>query len=126
MSNLKTTTQSFNKFRIDPEQSRTGQNSNLFERIYKIVRKIPEGKVTTYGHLAMMLGTKDARKVGWALHANRDEKTPCHRVVDRNGRLAPNFAWDGEKEQRRRLEAEEVKFTDDNHVDLKVGLWQPF
>ena len=102
------------------------KSNNLFERIYKIVRKIPEGKVTTYGHLAMMLGTKDARKVGWALHANRDEKTPCHRVVDRNGRLAPNFAWDGEKEQRRRLEAEEVKFTDDNHVDLKVGLWQPF
>ena len=124
MSNLKTTTQSFDKFRIDPELSRMGQNSNLFERIYKIVRKIPEGKVTTYGHLAEMIGTRDARKVGFALHANSDPKTPCHRVVNKDGRLAPNFAFDGEKEQRRRLVAEGVEFVDGNHVDLEKHTWK--
>jgi len=65
-----------------------------------------------------------SRQVGWALHQNRDAKTPCHRVVDRNGRLAPNFAFDGAGEQRRRLEAENVGFRDKMHVDLKSYLWQ--
>jgi len=99
------------------------QNSKLFERVYKIVRKIPKGKVTTYGEIARVLGTKDARKVGFALHANSDEKTPCHRVVNKDGRLAPNFAFDGAKEQKRRLLAEGVKFKDDMHIDLSKFLW---
>jgi len=101
----------------------TTQSSNLFERIYKIVRNIPEGKVITHGQLAKMVGTRDARKIGWALHANRDQKTPCHRVVNKDSRLAPNFAFDGASEQRRRLEAEGVKFIDEMHVDFKKHLW---
>jgi len=94
----------------------------LFERVYTIVRKIPKGKVATYGEIARAIGTKDARKVGFALHANTDSKTPCHRVVNRNGRLAPNFAFDGEGEQRRRLLAEGIGFVDEN-VNLKKHLW---
>lgn len=89
-----------------------------------MVRKIPEGKVATYGQIARLLGTKDARKVGWALHANKDENTPCHRVVSAKGGLAANFAFDGSKEQRRRLEAEGVGFVDGMHVDLKRYLWK--
>lgn len=89
-----------------------------------MVREIPEGRVATYGQIASFLGTKDARKIGWALHANKDEKTPCHRVVSKNGRLAKNFAFDGEKEQRRRLEAEGVIFVDTSHVDLRKHLWK--
>jgi len=96
----------------------------LFEGVYKIVRKIPEGKVTTYGEIARALGTKDSRKVGWALHANSDPATPCHRVVNKDGRLAANYAFDGEAEQRRRLEAEEVSFTK-GRVDLKKHIWIP-
>lgn len=65
----------------------------MFEEVYKLVKEIPEGKVVTYGQLAKMVGTRDARKIGWALHANRDPKTPCHRVVNQEGRLAPNFAF---------------------------------
>lgn len=103
----------------------TNQNSKLFNRIYQIVKKIPEGRVATYGQIAEIIGTKDARKVGFALHANKDLNTPCHRVVNKDGRLAPNFAFDGEKEQRRRLEVEGISFIDDNHVDLNVSLWQP-
>lgn len=100
----------------------------VFEKVYEIVKKIPRGKVATYGEVAkrvnsywLSVGGKeiDARTVGWALHANRDPQVPCHRVVDRNGRLAPGFAFDGPKEQRRRLEAEGVKFVDDEHVDLE-------
>src|SRR3989344_292346 len=95
----------------------------LFEKVYKVVRKIPKGKVTTYGEIARAIGTKDARKVGFALHANSDPKTPCHRVVNKDGCLAPNFAFDGEKEQRRRLMAEWVSFIEER-VNLKKHLWK--
>ena len=99
------------------------KKSNFFGKIYEVVKTIPEGKVTTYGQIASKVGTKDARKIGWALHANPDETTPCHRVVSKEGRLAPNFAFDGPKEQKRRLEKEGVTFTDETHVDLsKYGI----
>lgn len=97
--------------------------TTFFEKVYSAVKKIPEGKVATYGQIAKEMGTKDARKVGWALHANKDPKTPCHRVVDKKGRLAPNFAFNGAKEQRLRLEKEGVEFKDEMHVDLsKYGI----
>jgi len=97
---------------------------SFFERVYEVVRIIPRGKVATYGQIAEILGTKDSRKIGWALHANRDQKTPCHRVVNRVGALAPNFAFDGEEEQRRRLLAEGISFVG-KKVDLKRHLWDP-
>ena len=100
------------------------KKEGLFAEIYKLVKKIPRGKVTTYGEIAKAIGTKDARKVGFALHANKDSNTPCHRVVNKDGRLAPNFAFDGEAEQRRRLLDEGVKFSDEMHVDLAACLWQ--
>jgi methylated-DNA-protein-cysteine methyltransferase-like protein len=90
----------------------------LFDRVYEVVRMIPAGEVRTYGWVAGMLGLKDVRKVGFALHANKDPQTPCHRVVNKDGRLAPNFACNGAEEQRRRLLVEGVTFTDEMHVDL--------
>jgi len=98
--------------------------NSFFEQVYKAVRKIPRGKVSTYGEIARILGTKDARKIGFALHANKDEKTPCHRVVNKDGRLAPNFAFDGEVEQKRRLVAEGVGFKDEKHADLEKYFWE--
>ncbi len=95
------------------------KKNNFFERAYKVVRKIPEGKVSTYGDIAQTLGTKDARKVGWALHANRDIKTPCHRVVNKDGRLAPGYAFGGPDEQKNKLLAEGVGFINELNVDLK-------
>src|SRR3990170_384664 len=76
---------------------------SFFERVYDVVRKIPKGKVATYGQLAEMIGTRDARKVGFALHANSDPKTPCHRVVNKDGRLAPNFAFSAKSDKSRIL-----------------------
>lgn len=97
---------------------------NFKEEVYKLVKKIPKTKVTTYGEIARMLGKPNfARQVGWALHQNRSKEVPCHRVVDRNGRLASNFAFDGASEQRRRLLVEKVKFLDKMHVDLNIALW---
>src|SRR3990172_8924315 len=97
---------------------------DFFRKVYDVVRKIPKGKVATYGQLAEMIGTRDARKVGFALHANSDPKTPCHRVVNKDGRLAPNFAFDGPREQRRRLMKEGVGFIEER-VDLKKHVWTP-
>lgn len=92
--------------------------SGFFEQVYRLVRRVPRGKVVTYGQIAAALGSRDARRVGWALHANRDKNMPCHRVVNKDGRLAPNFAFDGEAEQRRRLEAEGVRFSQDGRVEM--------
>ena len=82
----------------------------MFEEIYTIVRNIPEGKVMTYGDIAFALSSQFgfpsrrlARVVGFALHANKHVNIPCHRVVNKEGRLALNFAFDGREEQRRRL-----------------------
>lgn len=97
--------------------------SNLKKRIYDIVKEIPTGKVATYGEIANKLKI-DPRIVGWMLHQNKDSSVPCHRVVDRNGRLAPNFVFDGFVEQRRRLEVEGVKFVDEMHVNLSKCLWK--
>jgi methylated-DNA-protein-cysteine methyltransferase-like protein len=85
--------------------------ASLNSKVYEIVKNIPRGKVVTYGQIAEVLGNpRLSRQVGWALHANSSLEVPCHRVVNREGRLAPNFAFDGEAEQKRRLLAEGVSF----------------
>lgn len=99
-------------------------NPGLFEKVYKLVRKIPEGKVVTYGQIAGKLGLRDVRKVGWALHANKSDVVPCHRVVNKEGEVAENFAFDGWVEQKRRLESEGVTFVTQKRVDLKKHLWK--
>lgn len=94
-------------------------------KVRMLVRRIPKGKATTYGKLAGYLRTKDARMVGWALHGNMDSGTPCHRVVNKDGRVAPNYAFGGEREQKRRLLEEGVVFADGERVDLSKSLWEP-
>ncbi len=94
------------------------------QQVYELVKRIPRGKVLTYGIIATKVGKpRWARQVGWALHQNNSSKVPCHRIVDRNGRLAPNFAFDGAIEQRKRLEVEKVEFKDEMHVDMERCLW---
>lgn len=88
----------------------------IFKKVYQQVKKIPRGEVWTYGQVAKIVGTTP-RVVGFALHANKSSEVPCHRVVDRNGRLAPHFAFGGAVEQRLRLASEGVAFKDKNHVD---------
>lgn len=83
---------------------------NFFQQVYEVVKQIPIGSVMTYGQVAKAVGSRDARRVGQALHANKDEKTPCHRVIFKDGSLASNYAFGGLDEQRRKLEAEGVRF----------------
>jgi methylated-DNA-protein-cysteine methyltransferase-like protein len=92
----------------------------FFKRVYKLVKKVPPGKVVTYSQVAKALGQpKNSRVVGYALHMNRSANVPCHRVVDRDGRLATTFGFGGWREQKRRLEEEGVEYRDEMHVDLE-------
>lgn len=85
----------------------------LKEKIYKIVAKIPAGRVMTYGQIARIVGTSP-RVVGNFLHQNPDpQKIPCHRVVDARREVAKNFAFGGAAAQREKLEEEGVIFVGD-------------
>ncbi|MBE6913214.1 MAG: methylated-DNA--[protein]-cysteine S-methyltransferase [Ruminococcaceae bacterium] len=98
---------------------------STFEKIYEVVRNIPKGKVATYGQVAFLAGNpRWARVVGYALHVNPDTSTiPCHRVVNREGKVAPAFAFGGAGVQRGLLEAEGVVFESDGTIDLeKYGM----
>lgn len=90
------------------------------KRIYEAVKKIPKGKVATYGQVAEMAGDKKmARAVGNALHRNPDpEGIPCYRVVNAKGELAGEFAFGGEGAQRKLLEADGIAVAS-GRVDLK-------
>ena len=85
---------------------------NTFEKIYEVVKSIPEGKVATYGQVALLAGNpRWARVVGYALHVNPEPGTiPCHRVVNRECKVAPGFAFGGEGVQRQLLESEGIVF----------------
>jgi methylated-DNA-protein-cysteine methyltransferase related protein len=98
---------------------------NYIQRVHAITKRIPEGRVTTYGAISKVTGI-NPRMVGWALHANRDPKeVPCHRVVNRDGKLAPGYVFGGPGEKKKRLIVEGIPFKDDNHVDLDECFWSP-
>lgn len=93
---------------------------NTFQLIYMQVRKIPRGKVASYGTIAAAAGNpRWARVVGYALHVNPQPGViPCHRVVHRDGSVAEGFAFGGGKMQRELLEEEGVVFLPDGRVDM--------
>ena len=92
-----------------------------FQKIYEVVKTIPKGSVMTYGQVATLAGNpRWARVVGYALHLNPNPKEiPCHRVVMRDGSVAPGFVFGGPDAQRQLLESEGITFTDDGKVDMK-------
>ena len=94
---------------------------SVFEKIYEVVKTIPKGRVATYGQVAFLAGNpRWARVVGYALHNNPSPETiPCHRVVNREGKVAEAFVFGGGGAQRTLLENEGIKFEADGRVDLK-------
>lgn len=99
---------------------------SFFERVYALVAAIPEGKVMTYGQIAMLLDNAcSARYVGFALSAAPAARgLPCHRVVNRLGEMAPGGAFNGEAEQKKLLQAEGVAFTPKGRVDMRLSLFR--
>lgn len=102
-------------------------SNNFFNLVYEMVKTIPKGKVTSYGTIARMCGNpKMARQVGWALHVNPYYSVvPCHRVVTKQGRLAPSFAFGGSEVQRQMLLDEGVEVGQDDIVDMNIYGYNP-
>ncbi|MDM1379545.1 MGMT family protein [Myroides marinus] len=100
---------------------------NFFERVYAVVRQIPEGRVTTYGAIARAIGAaRSARMVGYAMNASHDDDTvPAHRVVNRNGLLTGKFHFDGTNLMQQLLENEGIEVVDNKIVNFKELLWEP-
>lgn len=96
----------------------------VFSAFYAVVRRIPAGKVATYGQIARLAGMpRCARTVGYAMAACSDPSVPCHRVVDRCGGTKAAFDRLAPGTQRALLEAEGVLFRPDGTADLESCLW---
>lgn len=94
----------------------------IFEKVYSIVARIPEGKVMTYKQVAELSGIKNPRVVGFALSANENPKEiPCHRVVASNGSLK-GYAFGGVEKKKQQLEEEGVVFLHAGKIDLSKSL----
>lgn len=101
--------------------------SERWEHVYDVVRRIPRGRVATYGQVARLAGLgENARQVGYALHALPEfSNVPWHRVINARGAISLPRATGGDVTQRLRLEREGVKFDGKGRVDLKVFGWVP-
>lgn len=101
------------------------EGTNTFEVIYSLVRKVPEGKVATYGQIACMIrNIKLSRVVGYAMSSCPYDDVPCHRIVNRSGELAKSFGEGGNEEQKHLLEKEGIKFDKNNRINLKKYGWK--
>ena len=100
---------------------------NFFEKVHIVARKIPYGKVTSYGAIAKYLGAaKSARMVGWAMNkANGDETIPAHRVVNSKGLLTGKFHFDGTNLMQQLLESEGVIIDNNKIMNFKEVFWHP-
>ncbi len=99
-------------------------DTELFKKeVYEIVRTIPNGKVLTYGEIALLAGCPNhSRLVGRVMKgASSALGLPCHRVVNSQGRMAPGW-----EEQRKLLEGEGVKFKANGCVDMSVSHWNVY
>ena len=96
----------------------------VFDNVYALVRRIPYGKVASYGQIAAMMGApRLSRAVGYAMHT-APEDVPCHRVVAKDGRLSDAFRPLGKDTHRMLLEMEGVPFLPDGRVDMKSAAWR--
>jgi methylated-DNA-protein-cysteine methyltransferase related protein len=102
--------------------------NDFFLRVFDIVKLIPKGKVTTYGHIAKCLGSaKSSRMVGWAMNSSHqyDANIPAHRVVNRKGLLTGRMHFNTPDEMREKLEDEGIIVMDNQIINFKDVLWDP-
>jgi methylated-DNA-protein-cysteine methyltransferase-like protein len=102
--------------------------ASTYHRIYQVVRKIPRGRVATYGQIARLAGLgRAARQVGYALSSlSPGEPVPWHRVINAKGEISLRRTESGcEDRQRTRLEAEGVELDAQGRIDLSRFQWRP-
>jgi methylated-DNA-protein-cysteine methyltransferase-like protein len=108
-----------------------GMSSNFYEQVYAVVRRVPRGKITTYGRVAEMLGRpRAARAVGYALNGLKDKKgqaeyddVPWQRVINSQGRISIVNREHGAEQQADLLRLEGVRVSSDLRIDLNRYLW---
>jgi len=101
------------------------KDSNYRDRVYEIVRRIPRGRVMTYGQLAEILGEGyTPRTVGFVMHGS-NEKIPWHRVINAQGACSTGRVVLPHDKQQRMLEAEGIKFDERGRCDLETYVWIP-
>ena len=116
-----------NKLTTEKPKS-TVKEYSFFQDVYEVVRKIPKGKVSSYGAIAAYLGTKlSARMVGWAMNAahTAKPKVPAQRVVNRNGMLTGKYHFDTPTLMEELLKKDGVTVKNDTVVDFKQKFWNP-
>ena len=103
------------------------KKDDFFQRVYDVVRKIPFGRVSTYGLIARHLGsTSSARTVGWALNAcHNDSSIPAHRVVNRNGLLTGKHHFPGENLMEDLLKKEGISVRNNRIENFADVFWDP-
>jgi len=101
------------------------KTSSKWEQIYSVVKQIPSGQVATYGQIATLAGYyRQARQVGYALHAVPSDDIPWHRVINAQGKISLNLEMGGAV-QRKLLEGEGVVFSAAGVIPLRKYQWQP-
>jgi methylated-DNA-protein-cysteine methyltransferase-like protein len=96
------------------------------ERVYEIVRRIPRGRVMTYGQIAYILGKGyTPRTVGFVMHSANESKIPWQRVINSQGRCSTGRIVLPSDMQQRLLQREGVKFDASGRCDLQAFLWHP-
>jgi len=104
------------------------EEETFYDRVYAIVREIPEGRVTSYGAIARALGTAgSSRMVGYALRASQGvyPPIPAHRVLNRVGMLTGKSAFGSPTIMQQLLENKSVVVEDDQVVNFKNLFWEP-
>ncbi len=103
------------------------KSDNFFTRVHEVAKKIPYGRVTSYGAIATFLSApRSARMVGWAMNnTNQDPMIPAHRVVNRNGLLTGKHHFDGTHLMQQLLESEDIRVKDLQVQDFDAVFWDP-
>jgi len=103
------------------------EENSFFQKVYQVVRQIPEGRVTSYGAIAKYLGAaRSARMVGWAMNAShQDDTIPAHRVVNRQGLLTGKHHFGGTNLMQQLLENEGVVIHSNQIQNFKDCFWDP-
>ena len=104
------------------------QNRGFFQRVYDVTRRIPYGRVTTYGAIASYLGSPGAaRMVGWAMNQSHShpEFVPAHRVVNRNGLLTGKHHFEGRNLMQELLENEGAVIRNNRILNFNDLFWDP-
>ena len=97
---------------------------SVYDKIYGWVKRIPDGKVATYGQIAELTGKCSARQVGYAMAAlPHDTRVPWHRVINSQGRISLRSGSEGHQLQRILLEVEGIVFSQDGRIDLAKYRW---